>query len=253
MGNSSSRGRRCQRKCIIRLDQTLIVPDIKVNLFSLQRLINKGYVPVYGEVDNKCIIKRKDDNGVLRQHASMTMRNGRATLDCKFVDGSLRCSGPVLPIDSYKVEVDVQLLHRRLGHSGNEAMRKLLNAKLVRGVDKIKVKDLDPCDFCKLGKTSQQPHPAAVVNNKGTALLDLVVVDLAGPNRPQTLGGKLYDMLIMDTYSQRIFIKLLRKKSDAADALMRWILQVEVQTGKKLKVLRSDNGENSSPMLSQTG
>ena len=37
-------------------------------------------------------------------------------------------------------------------------------------------------------------------------------------------------------------MKLLSKKSDAADVLMRWIPQVELQTGKQLKRLRSDNG-----------
>ena len=72
--------------------------------------------------------------------------------------------------------------------------------------------------------------------------MELVVVDLAGPNTPQTLGGKIYDMIIIDNFSQRVFVKLLAKKSDAGDVLMRWILQVEVETGKKLKRLRSDNG-----------
>ena len=81
-----------------------------------------------------------------------------------------------------------------------------------------------------------------MVNNKGVDLLDLVVVDLAGPNKPQTLKGKLYDMVIVDTFSQRSFVKLLAKKSDAADVLMRWIPQVEFQTGRKLKRLRIDNG-----------
>ena len=81
-----------------------------------------------------------------------------------------------------------------------------------------------------------------MVDKKGLDHLDLVVVDLAGPNKPQTLGGKLYDMVIVDTYSQRSFVKLLAKKSEAADVLMRWIPQVELQTGRKLKRFRVDNG-----------
>ena len=103
--------------------------------------------------------------------------------------------------------------------------------KLVRGIEGVKVKDLLPCDFCKVGKLPHGPHPVAAVDNKGSRLLDLVVVDLAGPNRPQTLGHKLYDMVIVDTYSQRFFVVLLAKKSDAAAELMRWIPRVEVQTG----------------------
>ena len=136
----------------------------------------------------------------------------------------------------------MQLLHRRMGHSGIDAMKKLLFGKLVRGIESIKIEDLQPCDFCKQGKLSQGPHPVADVSNKGTRLLDLVVVDLAGPNRPQTLGKKLYDMVIVDTFSQRFFVVLLARKSDVAAALMRWIPRVEVETGRKLHILRSDNG-----------
>ena len=69
-----------------------------------------------------------------------------------------------------------------------------------------------------------------------------MVVDLAGPNRPQTLGRKLYDMVIVDTFTQRYFVILLAKKSDAAAELMRWIPRVEVETGRRLHRLRSDNG-----------
>ena len=46
----------------------------------------------------------------------------------------------------------MQLLHRRMGHSGIDAMRKLIMGKLVRGIEGVKVKDLLPCDFCKVGK-----------------------------------------------------------------------------------------------------
>lgn len=133
------------------------------------------------------------------------------------------------------------LLHRRLGHPGIDAMKKMLNGDMVRGASKVKLEELKGCDWCKLGKLTHKPHPTSVVNNKGSDLPDLVVVDLARPNRPQTLGGKVYDMVIVDTYSQRAFVKLLAKKSDVAGVLMRWIRQVELQTGKKLKRLRSDN------------
>ena len=132
-------------------------------------------------------------------------------------------------------------------------MRKLLMGKLVRGIDNIKIEDLQPCDFCKQGKLPQGPHPVADIVNKGTRLLDLVVVDLAGPNRPLTLGWKLYDMVIVDTFTQRFFVILLAKKSDAAAELMRWIPRVEVQTCQRLHRLRSDNGESSLPIISPTG
>ena len=232
-------------KHTMRLSETLIVPDINVNLFSLQRVIKMGYLPVYGEVEGKCLIKKRIPSGALVQVAAMSVVNGRSTLDCKLLELDCSSGAALLPpvINSFKVELSMGLLHRRLGHSGVDAMKKMLTSDLVRGASRVKVEELGACDWCKLGKLTQKPHPAAVTDNKGSDLLDLVVVDLAGPNKPQTLGGKVYDMVIVDTYSQCAFVQLLAKKSDAAEALMRWIPMVELQTGRKLKRRRSDNGE----------
>ena len=231
-------------KHVMQLRGTLIVPNISVNMFSLQRVIVGGYLPDYGEVEGKCVIKKRTPSGGLQQVATMIVVKDRSTLDCKLVEHD-SSSGAALQTDSLKVkaELTIDLLHKRLGHSGNDAIQKLLRGNLVRGTSGVKIEDLCGCDFCKLGKLPQKPHPAAVVDKKGADLLDLVVVDLAGLNKPQTLGGKHYDMVIVDTFSQRFFVKLLKKKSDAADVLMRWIPQVELQTGRKLKRLRSNNGE----------
>ena len=176
-------------KHIIQLRETLIVPDINVNLFTLQRVIGGGSLPVYGEVEGKCVIKKKMPSGGLRQVATMTVINGRSTLDCKPVEHD-SSSGAALQIDSFKakVELTMGLLHRRMGHSGDDAMQKMLRGDLVRRTSHVKIEELGGCDFCKLGKLTQKPHPADVVNNKGADLLDLVVMDLAGPNKPETLG-----------------------------------------------------------------
>ena len=116
-----------------------------------------GYLPVYGEVPDKCIIKKVATNGALTQVATMTIKKGRATHDCDSTTSPPRSSGPALQIDILKVELNMQLLHRRMGHSGIDAMRKLLMGKLVRGIDSVKIEDLQPCDFCKQGKASTTP------------------------------------------------------------------------------------------------
>ena len=89
-----------------------------------------------------------------------------------------------------KVEFNLNLLHRRMGHSGEPALQKLLRGNMVRGIEKIRGGDLAVCDICKISKLTQKPHPAAIVYNKGEDMLDLVVMDLAGPNKPRTPGDK---------------------------------------------------------------
>ena len=75
-----------QGKRLMRLREVLIVPNIKVNLFSLQRVIDIGYIPVFGEKAGKCLIKEPIDGEVLVQVATMTVKTGRLTLDCRVVD-----------------------------------------------------------------------------------------------------------------------------------------------------------------------
>ena len=110
-------------KKTIRLDETQIIPGITVNLSSLQRVLDMGYLQVYGEVPNKCVIKKVAADGTLTQVATMTIKKGRATLDCDPTTSPLRTSGPASQIDILKVELNMQLLHRRMGHSGIDAMR----------------------------------------------------------------------------------------------------------------------------------
>ena len=87
-------------KHIMQLRETLIVPDINVNLFTLQRVIGGGSLPVYGEVEGKCLIKKRTPSGGLRQVATMTVINGRSTLDCKLVEHD-SSSGAALQIDIF--------------------------------------------------------------------------------------------------------------------------------------------------------
>ena len=68
-------------KRVIKLAQTLIVPGIRVNLFSLQRVVDKGYMPVFGEVETKVFIEKISTGGSLS--ATMSVNKGRLTLDCR--------------------------------------------------------------------------------------------------------------------------------------------------------------------------
>ena len=49
-------------------------------------------------------------------------------------------------------------------------------------------------------------------------------------------------MLLVDDMSRYMWLTLLRSKADAPAAIMTFQARVERETGKKLKVLRTDNG-----------
>jgi hypothetical protein len=72
--------------------------------------------------------------------------------------------------------------------------------------------------------------------------LELVHGDLCGPVSPPTPGGNAYFLLLIDDMSRYMWLTLLRSKADAPAAIMTFQAKVERETGKKLKVLRTDNG-----------
>ncbi|WVZ94595.1 hypothetical protein U9M48_040468 [Paspalum notatum var. saurae] len=66
--------------------------------------------------------------------------------------------------------------------------------------------------------------------------------DLCGPIRPATHGGRRYFLLLVDDHSRYMWLRLLMTKDQAAEAIMEIKARAEAETGKKLRVLRTDRG-----------
>ena len=81
----------------------------------------------------------------------------------------------------------MDLLHRRLGHSGEAALRRLLKEDMATGVSPVSG-NINPCDPCRLGKLTRPPHPAVDFSHGTTYALQLVVMDLAGPVKQSRRG-----------------------------------------------------------------
>ena len=62
--------------------------------------------------------------------------------------------------------------------------------------------------------------------------LELVHGDLCGPVTPATSGGRRYFLLLVDDLSRYMWVMVLGSKGEAAEA----------ECGRKLRVLRTDNG-----------
>ena len=103
------------------------------NILSLQRLRAADFVYILNEILGKVVI----NNGRGGMVALMTeSKCGRMTLDCKIL------STPTPPPSSRRVEVfsnslSMDLLHRRLGDSGEGALRRLLRGDMATGLGEI--------------------------------------------------------------------------------------------------------------------
>jgi transposase InsO family protein len=67
--------------------------------------------------------------------------------------------------------------------------------------------------------------------------------DLCGPVTPATPGGRRYFLLLIDNLSCYMWVVVLGSKGEAADAIRRAQAAAEAECGRKLRVLRTNNGD----------
>ncbi|KAL0313432.1 UNVERIFIED_CONTAM: Retrovirus-related Pol polyprotein from transposon TNT 1-94 [Sesamum radiatum] len=132
------------------------------------------------------------------------------------------------------------LWHKRLGHisqKGLEIFKK--EGVLVDNIEKLKF-----CDECVLGKQHKVHFPVSPYPNpsSSSSILDYVHADVWGPSNTPTHGGNKYFLSIINNYSRKVFVFLMKNKSDVFEKFRNWKVFVENQTGKRLKALRTDNG-----------
>jgi transposase InsO family protein len=72
--------------------------------------------------------------------------------------------------------------------------------------------------------------------------LELVHEDLCGPVTPATLGGRRYFLVLVDDLSRCMWVVVLGSKGEVANAIRHAQAAAEAECGRKLRVLRTDNG-----------
>ncbi|KAI3769673.1 hypothetical protein L6452_00782 [Arctium lappa] len=92
------------------------------------------------------------------------------------------------------------LWHRRISHLNFRYINKLVNGKLVKGLPELKYEKEHLCAACEKGKMKRPPHKPKPEPSTSSPL-ELLHMDLCGPMRTQSLGGKKYILVIVDDYS----------------------------------------------------
>src|SRR6478672_8940936 len=100
----------------------------------------------------------------------------------------------------------------------------------------------NPCEGCLKGKLNRLPM-TGVINNHTTSILDVFVVDIMGPISIVSFSGKKYILLIIDVYSRKVFVALLKTKDEAPHIIQTIIIREQNQTRLTLKRYHSDNAK----------
>jgi len=211
------------------------VPKLKKNLISLGALESKGLV----------VMMR--DGALKATSGALVMLRGKRKNNLYYYQGST-VVGAVTTITSSttKDAEATKLWHMRLGHAGEKSLQILAKQGLLKGTKACK---LEFCEHCVLGKQRRVKFGTAIHNTKG--ILDYVHSDVWGPAKTPSLGGRHYFVTFIDDFSRRVWVFTMKNKDDVLGIFLKWKAQVENQTGRKIKVLRTDNGGEykSDPFL----
>ncbi|XP_070031226.1 uncharacterized protein [Nicotiana tomentosiformis] len=133
------------------------------------------------------------------------------------------------------------LWHKRLGHASLCQLNKLVSKDLVIGMPNIKFKEDKVCEACARGKQVR----SSFKNNKTVSTnrtMELVHMDLCGPLRRLSRGGKRYVMVLVDDYSRITWTLILTSKDESFDIFTSFVRKIQKQLGNQLVSIRSDHG-----------
>ncbi|WVZ16441.1 hypothetical protein V8G54_009423 [Vigna mungo] len=198
------------------------VPELKRNLISISAFDLGGYTT-------------KVEDGVMRVcSGDSVVAKGRRRNDLYILEGST-VIGHVSVASG--TENTARLWHLRMGHISEKGLEELEKQDLLLG---DKLQKLDFCDHCVLGKSHRIPFGKGKHSTERP--FEYVHADLWGPTRTLTHGGGAYFLSIIDDFSRRVWIYVLKNKSETFQKFKEWHTQIENQLGCRLKCLRTDNG-----------
>jgi len=122
-------------------------------------------------------------------------------------------------------------------------LNKLVSKDLVVGLPSIKFNGDKVCDACTRGK---QARKSLKLKNcvSTTHPLELLHVDLSGPMRITSRGGKRYVLMIVDDYSRFTWTLFLASKDETFEKILVFLKRTEKRIGHSLVSLRSNHGKN---------
>ena len=206
-----------------RLENTLHVQDLTINLFSLTAAASREMKVEITQ--NECVIKR---NGI-------PVATGRKK-------GSLLYLNVKNEDECHVAEVNTELWHRSLGHASYST----INAMVTDGrLKSVKLNDKTTCDVCLTAKQVRKTFKVSDEESerRESARSDAVVCsDVLGPIAPASKSGFKYIVTFIMMKSRYVTIYPLRKKSEVLNALSRYVQDTKMFSGTVIKVLRSDNG-----------
>jgi transposase InsO family protein len=125
-----------------------------------------------------------------------------------------------------------------MAHLHHGALRIL--REIVTGVPDFSTEHQEVCKGCALGKYTKTAFPSS--DSRVASILDLIHFDVCGPMSYVSLSEYGYYVTFIDEFSRKSWIFFLKTKGHVFKRFQEFKALVDNQIGKKIKVLRLDNG-----------
>ncbi|GJU11818.1 retrovirus-related pol polyprotein from transposon TNT 1-94 [Tanacetum coccineum] len=138
--------------------------------------------------------------------------------------------------------LDAELLKSQ--NASNNLLKSCPDCSLVSGLRMFETHDREPLSAhelsCALGKSKKTSHqPKAEDTNQEK--LYLLHMDLCGPMRVASINGKRYILVIVDDYSRFTWVRFLRTKDEAPEAIIKCIKNIQVRLNAIVHNVRTNN------------
>lgn len=207
----------------ITLVNVLFVPGLQCNFLSVSKAIEHHHTVFFNQ-DGAKICKKSGDLVLQAQKKGdlFICRQSNATL-----------------FSSRKSAEEAMKWHCRYGHINFGSLREMKREHLVSGLE-VEVPSDMKCAVCMTSKCVQRPFGNA--EHRAKEIGEIIHTDLCGPMKMQSFGGARYLLTFIDDKSRYVFVYFLKHKDDVFSKFQEFHPMFERQTGKRVKILRSDNG-----------
>jgi len=209
------------------IHNVMYVPALKKNLISVSTITDNHLKVEFGKFG--CIVKDVQDH--YRVVSTGTRVGGLYRLDV-----TVKRHVALTSTETSTAE----LWHHRYGHLNYNDLSLLQRKSMVEGLPVMRCEHL-PCEACALGKQHREEFPVHTEKRKYD-ILELIHTDVCGPMHTRSLGGASYFVIFIDDRSRYTWVYFIRRKSDIFEYFKEFRTMVEKQTGKCIKILRSDQG-----------
>ena len=230
------------------LQSVLYVPDLGVNLLSVQAMVKAGLRCDFNT--QGCVITNRNKRvvGYAKAQNNLYLLEAKPLQQAsKAVTGALSAQLNEVSSPTPSDSPDWYLLHSRLGHVGARRLQQLVRGSMALGLivpagNPEEQPTIKECKHCLEGKMHRAPIPKQRTARASDPLF-VVHTDICGPLPELAMGtGALYFISFIDDYSSHATVHLLRTKDQALDAFRRYKAWAENYTGYSIKNLHSDGG-----------